>query len=422
MLKRFFKASKSSAKSQSTPVVVLDIGTVNVKALVVQFKHGVIEVLGLGRARQGLNDMQAGAIADIEAVITNCNRALSRAEKQAGLSAERVVVGLAGELIKGITVNLRFKRPDSSQHLDQLELDRLIRQAQSQALDQARQDVALETGNSEVELNLVNSALVAMSIDGHQVTNPIGFQGREISIQLYTAFAPLVHTGAIERVVNQLNLDLIAVAAEPFAVARSLIGDDSQASLNAILIDIGGGTTDIAVLRDGGLEGTRMFSIGGRSLTQSIARALDTDFETAEQMKLDLSTDKLPAKAKKAVLKALEPTMAVWLKGIYVSLAEFDWLDYLPDKLLLCGGGASLRPLRQALDGKTWQADLPFSKIPAVKLISAQAVWSFVDKTDQVKDHTLITALGLARVAHDTLATGDFRGQLQNKINKVLDN
>ena len=73
---------------------------------------------------------------------------------------------------------------------------------------------------------LVNSALVGIEIDGYKVTNPIGFQGRDVVVQLYTAFAPLVHIGALERTAHELDLDLLAVAAEPFAVARSVIGDD----------------------------------------------------------------------------------------------------------------------------------------------------------------------------------------------------
>ena len=422
MLKQFIRRSTTSSKPANSPLVALDIGTVNVKALIVGFDKGTIEVLGTGRIAQGLNDMQAGAIADIEAVVANCNQALNKAEQQAGVSATQAVVGLAGELIKGITINQQTKRADSNKPLDELELDEIVKKAQSEAHRRAKKAVSLEVGSTDIELKLVNSALVAISIDGHQVTNPIGFQGGQISIQLYSAFAPLVHTGALERVVRELDLDLLAVAAEPFAVARSLVGDDTQTSLNAILIDIGGGTTDIAVLQDGGLEGTRMFSIGGRSLTKSIARSLDLDFMAAEKMKLDFSANQLNKKDAQATEAALQSTLSVWLKGIQVSLAEFDWLDYLPHRLLLCGGGASLKALRDILSQPDWQQQLPFSKIPKAKLISSGEVWSLTDRTDQVTDHTWITALGLARVAHDTLVATGHSDRLQTKINKVLDN
>ncbi len=73
----------------------------------------------------------------------------------------------------------------------------------------------------------------------------------------------MIHIGAIERTTKELDLDLVAVAAEPFAVARAVVGNDVDNQLSAILIDVGGGTTDIAIVDDGGVEGTKMFGIGG---------------------------------------------------------------------------------------------------------------------------------------------------------------
>lgn len=66
-----------------------------------------------------------------------------------------------------------------------------------------------------------STALVSIHIDGYKVSNPIGFQGKDVSVQIYTAFAPMVHIGALERVAEDLALELVAVAAEPFAVSRS---------------------------------------------------------------------------------------------------------------------------------------------------------------------------------------------------------
>ena len=84
----------------------------------------------------------------------------------------------------------------------------------------------------------------------------------------------MVHIGALEKVAEDLALDLVAVAAEPFAVSRSVLGTDSNSTFTAILADVGGGTTDIAVVNDGGVEGTRMFGIGGRSFTRTIMNEL----------------------------------------------------------------------------------------------------------------------------------------------------
>src|SRR5690606_28944814 len=155
-------------------------------------------------------------------------------------------------------------------------------------------------------------------------------QGKDIAIQIYTAFAPMVHIGALERVANELDLDLIAVAAEPFAVSRSVLGSDASSNFTAILADIGGGTTDIAVVNDGGVEGTKMFSIGGRSFTQTIATDMDLSYKDAEKLKVNIDNNQLKASVAKEVSAAVDKTMEVWLAGVELALSEFDSLDHIP--------------------------------------------------------------------------------------------
>ena len=261
------QAAKPSEDNGMQYIVGLDIGTEYVKALIGRIADGEIEIIGMGRAHQGLSDMQAGAVADIGAVVENCDKALSDAEKQAGVSARGAIIGIAGELVQGATTTVRISRKTPDKALDLMEVEKIIKLVQAKAEAKAKKQLSLELGGKEVDVKLVNSALVSTEIDGYVVTNPIGFQGRDMVVQLYTAFAPLVHIGALERVAEQLDLNLLAVAAEPFAVARSVIGDDQTNTMSAVLMDVGGGTTDIAVINEGGVQGTKMFGIGGRAYT-----------------------------------------------------------------------------------------------------------------------------------------------------------
>src|SRR4029079_12286043 len=116
------------------------------------------------------------------------------------------------------------------------EVEHIIGMVQERAENKAKQQLAWELGGKEIDIRLVNSALVSIDIDGYAVTNPIGFQGKEVVVQLYTAFAPMIHIGALERTAAELDLDLLAVAAEPFAVARSVIGNNPNQTLSAILM------------------------------------------------------------------------------------------------------------------------------------------------------------------------------------------
>lgn len=428
-LKRLKSSAVESVKSHQTRksekyIVALDIGTENVKALIGRIVGDEVEIVGAGRAHQSLTDMQAGAISDIAAVTANCNKALAEAEKQAGVSARAVVIGIAGELVKGTTITVNVRRADGKKPLEIEEVERIIQLVQKRAFEKAKQQITQELGGKDIDIRIVNSALVQMEIDGYTVTNPVGFQGKEVKVQLYTAFAPMIHIGALEQVASQLDMDLLAVAAEPFAVARSVTGDSDNSTLSAILMDVGGGTTDIAVLNEGGVQGTKMFGIGGRAFTRSIERDLSLDFAAAEKIKVSLSEHKdvIPPHKLAEIEKALSKTTRVWRSGVELALSEFNSLDHLPHHMLLCGGGSSLEQIMTELEDSDWYRSLPFGRKPSVRFITPDTVVGITDKTDNVVDHTYITAMGLLRVGIDTIAQGgDIEDEgVVGRINRLL--
>ncbi len=410
-----------SKKSQTDNVLVgLDIGTEYVKALIARVEGETIEIIGVGRAHQDLDDMHSGAIADIGGVVRNCEEALAQAEEQAGIQGKKAIIGIAGELVKGLTSTIRYKRPQPDRVLDASEMEFIIEKVQERAQLKAQKQIALETGNEEVEVKLVNSAIVSIHIDGYKVSNPMGFQGKDVAIQIYTAFAPMVHIGALERTAGELDLDLIAVAAEPFAVSRSMLGTDASSNFTAILADVGGGTTDIAVVNDGGVEGTKMFGIGGRSFTRTIASDLDLSYADAEKLKVNIDDEKLRESVVKELNASIDKTLDVWLGGVELALSEFDSVDHLPNRILLCGGGASLQRLVHALETQDWYKDLPFTKKPTVQHITPSDVMGITDKTGDAADHTYVTAMGLLRVGYDTIVGSSDADNIKDKLNRLL--
>jgi len=410
--------SKGDAKDDL--LVGLDIGTEFVKALIARVEGDNLEIIGVGRARQDLSDMHGGAIADIGGVVRNCEDALSQAEKQAGAQGRRTVIGIAGELVKGFTSTIRYKRPQPDRALDINEMEFIIEKVQERAQVKAQSQIGAETGNTEVEVKLVNSAIVSIHIDGYKVSNPIGFQGKDVAIQIYTAFAPMVHIGALERAAGELDLDLVAVAAEPFAVSRSVLGTDASSNFTAILTDVGGGTTDIAVVNDGGVEGTKMFGIGGRSFTRTIASDMELSYEDAEKLKVNVDDANLKSSVATQVNASIDKTLEVWLGGVELALSEFDSVDHLPNRILLCGGGSSLVKLVEALKEQDWYKDLPFTKRPSVQHISPKDVIGIEDKTNSDLDHTFITAMGLLRVGYDTIVGSTETDSVKEKLNRIL--
>src|SRR3989442_8003745 len=265
----------------------LDIGTEFAKELVLEIDetgHGVVR--GVGRKRQGLSHMQSGTVADIAAVVDNCAVGLQEAEEMAGFRPSQVVIGIAGELVKGFTTTHSEERRKPDAPISEGELQKLIDLVQRQALREAERSITWETGLPNVDVRLVHAAIVGASIDGYALTNPIGFQGRHVKIGIFNAFAPLVHLGALQSVASQLDLELLEFVAEPYAVARVLCSDQARPA-GALFVDVGGGTTDVALVRSGGIEGTRMFALGGRAFTKSIADRRDLPFPRAESAQGD---------------------------------------------------------------------------------------------------------------------------------------
>jgi cell division protein FtsA len=384
----------------------LDVGTEFAKALVFEIDdtgHGTVR--GVGRQRQGLSHMQSGTVADIAAVVDNCSVALQEAEEMAGFRPSQVVIGIAGELVKGFTTTHSQERKKPDQPITEAELQRLIDGVQREALREAERAIIWETGLPHVDVRLVHAAIVGAAIDGYALTNPVGFQGRHVKIGIFNAFAPLVHLGALQSVASQLDLELLEIVAEPYAVAR-VLGQDNVRQAGALFIDVGGGTTDVALVRQGGIEGTRMFALGGRAFTKSIADRLDLPFPRAEALKVDYARG-LPVESREDVAEIVADDVAVWAAGVELVMEELAAGDLLPGRIYLCGGGSRLPEVPKALAGEAFWKRLSFARPPEVTVMSPDQVETITDATELLVDQQDVTPLGLAYQAIELQTSED---------------
>src|SRR4051794_12130980 len=381
-LRRLWQRDESESLAACT---ALDIGTEFAKALVFEIGddgHGTVR--GVGRKRQGLSHMSSGTVADIAAVVDNCSVALQEAEEMAGFRPSQVVIGIAGELVKGFTTTHTAERKRADAPITEAELQKLIDTVQHDALREAERSITWETGLPNVDVRLVHAAIVGAPIDGYALTNPSGLQGRHVTGRVFYWFARLVHSGALQTVASQLDLELLEIVAEPYAVAR-VLGSDQVRQSGALFVDVGGGTTHVALVRQGGIEGTRMFALGGRAFTKSLADRLDLPFAKAEDVKLALSKS-APVFNADEVNEIVAEDVAVWQAGVELVLEEFARSGMLPGRIYLCGGGARLPHIAAALRDPGLSRHVQFARPAQVESMSVAQVRRVSDATGLLVD------------------------------------
>jgi cell division protein FtsA len=391
---------RSAARGGTPPAIAaLDIGTEFAKALVVSVERDpngrlLGMVRGTGRQRQGLTHMQSGTVSDIDAVVANCRVAMDGAREMAGVRPMAAVIGIAGELVKGSTSTLTSRREDPRRPLDEPELERIVRRAQDHALREAEARIRWESGVERLDVRLVHAAIVEMTIDGYPVSNPIGFTGSQVELHLFNAFAPMVHLGALQSVADALKLQLLGVIAEPYAVATCLdpgeLGD-----AGAVFIDIGGGTTDVALVRGGGISGTKMLALGGRAFTKGLGERLGLSFADAEAAKLGANGDD----GRTEITDALLEDARIWRDGVELMIGDLADGELLPGRVLLCGGGADLPQIAAVLDEDGWWQRLPFARRPKVRTMAPDEVVGLRDATGELGTRQDVTPMALAHQA-----------------------
>lgn len=398
---------------------VLDIGTENVKALVCLAQGKEVEILGKGIKKQNPREMESGTITDIAGVIENCHFAMREAERQAGASPTQMIFGVGGELIKGATSTITYKRRDPSSKIHQEELKNIVHKVQWKAFEKVRSDLAYETGFNEIDVKLVHAAIVDTRIDGYKVSNPIGFQGREVMMSVFNAFSPLIHFGALQTICAEMDKELLAIMAEPYAVGRLLGGTELQ-GYSGIFMDIGGATTDLTIVQDGSVIGTKMFNIGGRSFTKRLAQALNISHEEAEDVKLAFSKNQLEHQSHTIVEKALSSDVEVWLSGVYFSLQEFLDIDSLPPTVYLCGGGSLLPLLKDGLENSDWHKKLKFPRKPQIKYLLPKHVSHVKDQTQTLDSPQDITPIALASIGMEIMTEEKILTKMLQKVVRLM--
>jgi cell division protein FtsA len=174
------------------------------------------------------------------------------------------------------------------------------------------------------------------------------------------------------------------------------LSTNASADSGAIFIDIGGGTTDIALVRQGGIEETRMFALGGRTFTRRLASNKGLSLKEAEKLKLSYGTGGIKGSERDEIQNIFASEAQTWMDSVELLIDELAKGDLLPPAIYLVGGGSGLPDLRKKLEDFPWTQRLPFSREPIIETIQPGMVTSIADPEHMLKNAQDITPMALA--------------------------
>ncbi|RLC37682.1 hypothetical protein DRH29_01130 [candidate division Kazan bacterium] len=402
-------------------ILVLDIGTSFVKAVVCFIEDNQAHIVSHRRCKQTANSMRGGMIVNLPEVVKACRTAIDLATQDLDTEVTSAVLGINGQLIESVTTTVHYDRAHSNHPLEHSELKNIIYKIQQRSSEKLRSSLSEKFLEDHPDIELIHASVVDVQMDGYVVENPIGFQGKRLSLTIFNAYVPTVYMGILQNLAQELNLNILAVAAQPYGLSKLFVNNDLRSdNPEGIFIDIGGGTTDLVVLKNGGMEGIQSFALGGDAFTRNLKKVLGGSLEKAEKIKIDYANDLLDKRSTKKISESLMADARIWLSGVEIALKEFHELKILPSKIYLTGGSAPLPELRRVLLTKDWSKQLPFSKKPYPYVIKVDEVSEIVNESKTELCPSDIPSLGLTKLNLNLTSEDDVvTNTLQNIIKSM---
>ncbi len=253
-------------------IVGLDIGTTKICAVVGEVHDGAINIIGIGtHPSVGL---RKGVVVNIDATVESIKKAVEEAELMAGCEISSVYAGIAGGHITGFNSHGIIAVKGSE--ITQKDVDRVIEAARAVAIPMDREVIHVLTQE--------------FIVDDHEgIHNPVGMAGIRLEAKIHIVTGAVASAHNIVKCCNKAGLDVCDIVLESLASGASVLTSEEK-ELGSALLDLGGGTTDLAVFSGNNIKHTFVLALGGHNLTNDIAVGLRTPVADAEKIKIDHGT------------------------------------------------------------------------------------------------------------------------------------
>lgn len=272
-------------KAQRTPqdendIFALDIGTRNVVGVIGHMDDGVFtvsEAVSVPHKRRAMLDGQIEDIVETSRIVSQVKEAL---EEKADMTLSKVAIAAAGRALK-------TKRSSVITELDGREsiTENMLKSLELEAVAKAQSELDIDSTAEGMTFYCVGHTVIKYALDDYPIKSLLGHKGKKVEVELIAAFLPSLVVESLYTVMDMNGLDVCSLTLEPIAAMNVIIPPEVRL-INIALVDIGAGTTDIAISRNGSIVAYAMATIAGDEITEDIIQNYLVDFETAENMKL----------------------------------------------------------------------------------------------------------------------------------------
>ena len=331
----------------------IDIGTTKVAVVIAEWVKAEkqINILGVGEApSQGL---KKGIVVNMNQTVESLTNALSTAERQADVEVDDAFVGITGYHIRGInysgviTVSKGSNRQPVGQEITQEDVQRVLDHAQSINLSPDRRILHVLSREFKVD-------------DRSGIKNPLGLAGHRLEAKVHLVTSAINVEKDLHTCLEKAGVEIMDFVLEPLASAHSVL-DENERKLGVILVDIGGGTTDVIVYLEGGVMHAGTVPLGGSNITYDIAYGVQTTLEQAEELKCQYGSAKSPLAdpeeninitgtngresktiSRKNLAAIIEPRMDEIFRLVKNEIRKSDYPGDYTFGIVLTGGGSQL--------------------------------------------------------------------------------
>jgi cell division protein FtsA len=390
-------------------IVGLDIGTTKICSVVAEVSGNDVNIIGIGsNPSVGL---RKGVVVNIESTVESIKKAVEEAETMAGCEISSVYAGIAGGHITGF--NSYGLIALKGEEITQADIDRVIESARAVAIPMDRE--------------VIHVLPQEFIVDGEPgIRNPIGIAGVRLEAKIHIVTGAVTSAQNIVKCANKAGLDVCDIILEPIASSEAVMTPEEKES-GTMLIDIGGGTTDLAIFAGNNIRHTFVLAIGGNNMTNDISVGLRTPMAEAEKIKLKYGTC-LPDKVKndetieipdmtgrggrklprQILAEILEPRVDEIFTLVKREIMRAGMKEYITSGVVLTGGSA-------LLEGISSVAESVF-EVP-VRVGTPQGISGLVDV---VNNPMYATGVGLVVYGSKNQETKKFRIRDTNIFNRIM--